>query len=104
MADAPLLVVDLFCGAGGFALGFYAAGCRILAAVDADAQAARTFRRNFAFLQSDDPPRVLGDEEDGDLDRPEIDLDSLIGATCPDIVIGGPPCQAFSRMGRAKLN
>ena len=22
----------------------------------------------------------------------------------PDIVIGGPPCQAFSRLGRAKLN
>jgi DNA (cytosine-5)-methyltransferase 1 len=104
MHGASPLVVDLFCGAGGFALGFQAAGCRILAAVDADAQAARTFRRNFRQLQPDDPPRVLGDEEDGNLDRPEIDLDSLIGDSRPDIVIGGPPCQAFSRMGRAKLN
>jgi DNA (cytosine-5)-methyltransferase 1 len=104
MDDAPPLVVDLFCGAGGFAIGFHAAGCRIVAAVDADAQAARTFRRNFRLLQPDHPPRVLGDEEDGDLDQSDLDLDSLIGAGSPDIVIGGPPCQAFSRLGRAKLN
>jgi DNA (cytosine-5)-methyltransferase 1 len=104
MDDLPSLVVDLFCGAGGFALGFHAAGCRILAAVDADAQAAQSFRRNFGLLQPDYPPRVLGTEEDGDLDRPDLDLDSLVGAERPDIVIGGPPCQAFSRLGRAKLN
>jgi DNA (cytosine-5)-methyltransferase 1 len=104
MADLPPLVVDLFCGAGGFSLGFQAAGCRIIAAADADAQAARSFRRNFALLQPGHPPRVLGDEEDGDLDRPDLDLDSLVGDERPDIVIGGPPCQAFSRLGRAKLN
>ncbi len=104
MDDLPPLVVDLFCGAGGFALGFHAAGCRILAAVDADAQAAQSFRRNFGLLQPEHPPRVLGAEEDGDLDRPDFNLDSLVGAGRPDIVIGGPPCQAFSRLGRAKLN
>ena len=104
MDDHPPLVVDLFCGAGGLALGFHAAGCRILVAADADAQAARTFRRNFRLLQPDNPPRVLGDDEDGDLARPELDLDRLIGAVRPDIVVGGPPCQAFSRLGRAKLN
>jgi DNA (cytosine-5)-methyltransferase 1 len=99
MADAPPLVVDLFCGAGGFSLGFHAAGCRILAAADTDAQAAATYRRNFGLLQPGHEPHV---PENGDLE--EIDLDSLVGDVRPDIVIGGPPCQAFSRLGRAKLN
>jgi DNA (cytosine-5)-methyltransferase 1 len=99
MDDVAPLVVDLFCGAGGFSLGFQAAGCRIIAAADADGMAAETYRRNFALLQPGHAPHV---PEDGDLE--EIDLDSLIGAQGPDIVIGGPPCQAFSRLGRAKLN
>jgi DNA (cytosine-5)-methyltransferase 1 len=38
-------VVDLFCGAGGFSLGFQAAGCEILSAVDVDETAARTFEQ-----------------------------------------------------------
>jgi len=40
--------------------------------------------------------------EDGDLER--ASLDTITGGETPDIVIGGPPCQAFSRLGRAKLN
>jgi DNA (cytosine-5)-methyltransferase 1 len=98
---APPLVVDLFCGAGGFSLGFHAAGCRILAAADADGTATQTFRQNFGLLQADHTPRVFGNEE-GDLER--ADLDAIIGTDQPDVVIGGPPCQAFSRLGRAKLN
>ncbi len=91
-------VVDLFCGAGGFSLGFHAAGCRIDAGVDFDEAAGLTFRRNFSELQ-DVPPAVrFGDE--GNLE--ELDLGSLV-ATPPDILIGGPPCQGFSRVGRGKL-
>lgn len=96
-------MVDLFCGAGGFSLGFHAAGCRILAAVDADALATQSFSRNFDVLQADHKPRVFGGA-DGDLDQPNFDLDKIVGKARPDIVIGGPPCQAFSRLGRAKLN
>ena len=51
MADRQPTVVDLFCGAGGFSLGFHAAGCRILAAADVDAVAAETFSANFTRLQ-----------------------------------------------------
>jgi DNA (cytosine-5)-methyltransferase 1 len=99
MADVAPHVVDLFCGAGGFSLGFRAAGCRIIAAADADGMAAETYRRNFALLQPGHAPHV---PEKGDLEK--IDLDSLVGTQRPDIVIGGPPCQAFSQLGRAKLN
>jgi DNA (cytosine-5)-methyltransferase 1 len=101
MVVSPPLVVDLFCGAGGLSLGFLAAGCRILAAADADPAAARSYRHNFALLQPHHPPRVLGGEE-ADLEM--IDLDGLVGPDRPDILVGGPPCQAFSRLGRAKLN
>jgi DNA (cytosine-5)-methyltransferase 1 len=94
--EAPR-VVDLFAGAGGFSLGFQAAGCRIQAAVDHDEQAASTFLRNFSSLQPDAIPTVFSEGIEA------LRLSSLIDSGTPDIVIGGPPCQGFSRVGRAKL-
>jgi len=91
-------VVDLFSGAGGFSLGFHAAGCIIRAGVDVDGMAVKTFARNFTRLQPDCPPRVTV----GDIER--LPLGSLVGDERPDILIGGPPCQGFSRVGRAKLD
>ena len=100
MGDRPLTVIDLFCGAGGFSLGFQAAGCRILAAADVDPVAAATYRQTFSLLQPDSPPSVFGDEG-GDLDV--VDPEAIARGERPDIVIGGPPCQAFSLLGRAKI-
>jgi len=94
-------VIDLFCGAGGFSLGFQAAGCRIVAGVDADETAGQTYRTNFAGLQPLEPPAVLAGDE-GNLE--EVDLSLLAREGDLDILIGGPPCQGFSRVGRAKLN
>lgn len=98
----PPVVVDLFSGAGGFSLGFHAAGCLIRAAVDVDETAGNTFRQNFTRLQSEAPPLVLcGDE--GNLE--EVDLSRLLRKKERlDVLIGGPPCQGFSRVGRGKLN
>jgi DNA (cytosine-5)-methyltransferase 1 len=93
--------MDLFSGAGGFSLGFHSAGCRILAAADVDEAAGQTFLENFRRLQCDDPPLVAyGDE--GDLER--MDLPRLATGGVPDVLIGSPPCQGFSRVGRAKLD
>lgn len=94
-------VIDLFSGAGGFSLGFQAAGCRIRAAVDVDPVAGSTFQKNFSVLQPDYPPLVLAGPEHS---IEQIDLDKLAEDHPPHIVIGGPPCQAFSRLGRAKLD
>jgi len=94
-------VVDLFCGAGGFSLGFSAAGCEIIAGADSDEAAAETFRHNFTRLQPGAAPRVHGGADEGNLE--ELDF-AHIADRRPDILIGGPPCQGFSRIGRAKLD
>ena len=93
--------VDLFSGAGGLSLGFRAAGARSLAAVDASESAGETYRRNFSVLQPSCPPAVLcGDE--GNVE--DLDFARIAPANRgPDILVGGPPCQGFSRIGRAKL-
>src|SRR5690348_3440640 len=44
---APLRVLDLFAGCGGLSLGFKAAGCEIVAAVEIDELAARSHAMNF---------------------------------------------------------
>lgn len=93
-------VVDLFCGAGGFSLGFSAAGCDILAGVDVDEASGATYLDNFTRLQPDAPPNVKSGDE-GNLE--ELDF-AHITPERPDILIGGPPCQGFSRIGRAKLD
>ncbi|WP_435011729.1 DNA cytosine methyltransferase [Tundrisphaera lichenicola] len=94
-------VIDLFCGAGGMSLGFRAAGCRILAGIDEDDAANATYLDNFTRLQPDNPPIVPSPGE-GDLHS--FDLESIPGVEGVDIVIGGPPCQGFSRIGRAKID
>ena len=90
-------VVDLFSGAGGFSLGFHRAGFRIVAAVDHDELAGETFRRNFSQLQPEHPPLVFSGEEGDMCAFPFEEIEP------PDVVIGGPPCQAYSKIGRGKL-
>ena len=102
MSGRPPTVIDLFCGAGGLSLGFRAAGCQIQAAIDIDGAVGRTFRSNFENLQPDDPPIVMSGE-DFDLEQMRL-AEILRGESPPDIVIGGPPCQGFAIIGRAKID
>ena len=101
MSGTPPAVVDLFSGAGGLSLGFRAAGCRILAGIDHDDAANATFLDNFSKLQPGNPPFVPPPDEGNLLG---LDLDGITEGRAVDIVIGGPPCQGFSRIGRAKLD
>lgn len=88
-------MVDLFCGAGGLSEGFRQAGFRTVLAVDADATALQTYRLNHPEVPAD---RVIC-EDLRDFRRDGERLRALLGTTQIDVLIGGPPCQGFSRAG-----
>lgn len=81
-------VVDLFCGAGGLAEGFRQAGFSIAAGTDVDPDACATFALNFPEA------RTIW----GDIREPEIRERVLEVAHRAEIIVGGPPCQAFSQV------
>lgn len=84
-----LTFIDLFAGCGGFSLGLEQAGMRCLAAIDFDEPAIETFRRNHPAVK-----HVL--VRDLTRFRPE-QLDALLGSQRVDVIVGGPPCQGFSK-------
>ena len=95
-------VLDLFAGCGGISLGFARAGFQISAAVEIDETAARTHARNFhpADFARHATPRDITTTRPSDLCR-ELRLGPVREAI--DVLVGGPPCQAYARVGRAKL-
>lgn len=99
--------MDVFAGCGGISLGFLTAGFTPVASIEMDPWAARSHGANFGTRS------VGGDREAHHVPRDAVsetadtvfgDL-GLQGATDNqiDVLVGGPPCQAFARVGRAKL-
>lgn len=103
-APQSRFVADLFAGAGGLTEGFRKAGFTPVAAVEHDKWAARTYAENFGrhiLACPIEDVRVVrkrgvlvwsGFDLQGDsaeFETPEI-----------DVLIGGPPCQGFSPLGR----
>lgn len=87
-----LTVVDLFCGAGGLSEGFRQAGFQSLVGTDNDPSAGATFEWNH---HKHGTKFVLGDV------REQAVKDAVrcaIGNRSIDVVVGGPPCQAFSQV------
>jgi DNA (cytosine-5)-methyltransferase 1 len=94
-------VLDLFAGCGGLSLGFHAAGFRVAAAVEIDPDAAASHGRNFHNGDMRHcKPRDITALSPEDL-ASELDLGDVGSAI--DVLVGGPPCQAFARVGRSKL-
>ncbi|MGE0628557.1 MAG: DNA cytosine methyltransferase [Hyphomicrobiaceae bacterium] len=99
-------VLDLFAGCGGLSLGFQAAGFDIAAAIEIDATASLTHAANFysdkghSTVAAHGMPRDITKLEPG-----RIGAEFGLGdpARAIDLIIGGPPCQAYARIGRAKL-
>jgi site-specific DNA-cytosine methylase len=94
-------VLDLFSGCGGLSLGLHRAGFEILAGVEIDPHAAASFGRNFRpGSPTHGRPRDITCLTPAGL-CDELGLGPVQGAV--DVVVGGPPCQSFARIGRAKL-
>lgn len=103
--DSPTYI-DLFAGAGGFSLGFSRAGFRCVGVVEKDEQASLSYAANFPSHLSS-PLCLLGPEKGDILRLSKLDVER--GLTSQnisdiDVLIAGPPCQGFSKVGRAKLD
>ncbi|MGO4705863.1 DNA cytosine methyltransferase [Microvirga sp. 2MCAF38] len=106
MSGGQPRVLDLFAGCGGISLGFQAAGFRIDAAVEIDEIAARTHAMNFhKGLASDAFERHAKPRDITAMEPEEITAELGLGPVDEafDVIVGGPPCQAYARVGRAKL-
>lgn len=81
-------VVDLFCGAGGLSEGFRQAGFVVAAGSDNDPDALATYSANFPEAEA-----ILGD-----IRERSVKERVLAAARTADVLVGGPPCQAFSQV------
>lgn len=124
--------IDLFAGAGGLSEGFIRAGFNPIAHVEMDEAACNTILTRTAYHQLKGTPefdhyisyikgegitreklyKLLPENKRksvinlpiGDETNPEIfnQIDKLKGNQTIDLIIGGPPCQAYSVVGRSR--
>lgn len=87
--------IDLFAGAGGMSAGFRNAGFDIVASLESVPKFSATHKLNF-------PKGVSVTASAQDLD-PKLFAERVGINARPDVIIGGPPCQTFSTIGRAKI-
>ena len=128
--DGPKFI-DLFAGAGGLSEGFVKAGYRSIAHVEMDAAACNTLKTRTVYhhlreinkldiynsylrgeivrkdLYANIPAETLssiinmpiGPQSNGIIYK---NIDKQLGNEKVDLIIGGPPCQAYSLVGRAR--
>lgn len=94
--ENKLKIVDLFAGVGGLSLGALRAGFDLELAVEFDKHALSTHKLNFPHVN----------HLKADINN--IDGKTILKACGPTInrldgVIGGPPCQGFSQIGRRRV-
>lgn len=123
--------IDLFAGAGGLSEGFIQAGFAPIAHVEIEKSACNTIKTRAAYhyLKSINKYEIYVSYLKGEIDReelyknlPEKILNSIInipigeennqiihkqihqclGNKKVDLIIGGPPCQAYSLVGRSR--
>jgi len=92
-----LRAFSLFTGAGGLDLGVEAAGYNVIFAIENDPTAVQTLNLNrerfFPALPAVEPLDIT------QLDPQAVMSELEIGAEEIDLLVGGPPCVAFSKSG-----
>lgn len=87
-------IIDLFCGIGGLSLGFEQAGFDVVAAVDMWEDAVKTYNHN----RKQPVAKVMTVESFNDDVLPTLVKSEKITG-----IIGGPPCQGFSTVGKREI-
>jgi DNA (cytosine-5)-methyltransferase 1 len=87
--------ISLFSGCGGLDLGVEKVGFHVAAAVEIDADAADTMEKNFSSLRRPVIRRDIRTVTAEEL----LDAAELASGEHPDLLVGGPPCIAFSKSG-----
>lgn len=124
--------IDLFAGAGGLSEGFIQAGYQPIAHVEMDKAACLTLKTRMVYhelskkkklniyesylkgeinrsalyqsVDNDVLETVINTEIGGVNNKPLFKkIDGLVNGREVDFIIGGPPCQAYSLIGRAAL-
>jgi DNA (cytosine-5)-methyltransferase 1 len=91
----PFTFVDLFSGCGGFSHGLEKSGLKCLLGVDHNEDAISTFRLNHPSSNT-----YFGDIRDLDDEM----VTRILSGQEVDLVVGGPPCQGFSTVGRGDVD
>ncbi len=123
--------IDLFAGAGGLSEGFIQAGFEPIAHVEIEKSACNTLKTRAAYhyLKSNKKYKPYISYLKGEITREELyknipnevlatiinapigeennkeiqnQIDKFLGTRKVDLIIGGPPCQAYSLVGRSR--
>ena len=123
--------IDLFSGAGGLSEGFIREGFHPIAHVEMNKEAADTLKTRLTFHYLNDnnkinqyysylkneitrdelwnsiPPEIILSVINNEITKKTIGgifdtIDDQLGTKKVDVIIGGPPCQAYSLVGRSR--
>ncbi|MTJ09886.1 DNA cytosine methyltransferase [Anabaena sp. UHCC 0204] len=83
-------IIDLFSGAGGLTTGFHLAGFEALCAIDANKKALATYQHNY-------PNTKVIHQDIREVNPSELRHNLGLEREQLQAIIGGPPCQGFSR-------
>ena len=101
MTKKKYTFIDLFAGCGGLSEGFYRQGFKALAHVEIDHWACETLRTRMKHYGYKDYDKAVIEQDITSEDILDKIEDVVKGRTV-DIIIGGPPCQAYSTAGRVR--
>lgn len=87
-------IIDLFCGIGGLSLGFEQAGFEVISAIDMWKDAIITYNHN----RTKNIAKIQTVEQFNSTELIEIVNSQHING-----IIGGPPCQGFSTVGKREI-
>ncbi len=83
-------VLELFAGTGGMGVGFKKAGFNIVGAIELEKSIADSYEKNHPGSKI-----FCGDICKIDINNVKKELNAIV-----DVIVGGPPCQGFSKRGK----